>query len=88
MTISDDLNDELVEFATGELSSKDPFSSMFWHGVYDELIDASNEEECGSAYDAGRRLIYELANDEPVTAISAMICHPDTVSKIRSYFDT
>ena len=25
MTISDDLNDELVEFATGELSSTDPF---------------------------------------------------------------
>ena len=87
MTTSHDHNDELVEFAISELLSNDPVRRMFMHGVYDELIDASNEEERGPAYEAGRRLINELVNNEPLTPISALICHPNTVSKICSNFD-
>ena len=87
MTTSHGHNDELVEFATGELSSNDPVRRMFMHGVYDELIDASNEEELGPAYEAGRRLINELVNNEPLTPISALICHPNTVIEICSHFN-
>ena len=87
MTTSHDQNDELVEFAISELLSNDPVRRMFMHGVYDELIDASNEEERGPAYDAARRLINELVNNDPLTPISALICHPNTVIEICSYFN-
>ena len=87
MTISDDRRTELLERAIRECSSDDPVKKMFWSGIHDELEYITIDEDFGQVYEAGRKLIEQLTECEPVTQPSARICDPLTLREIRSYFD-
>ena len=86
MTISDNRRTELLERAIRECSSENPVRKMFWSGIHDELERISIDEDFGEEYEAGRKLIKQLMECEPVTSLSATICDPRTLREICSYF--
>ena len=87
MSTSPHHHDDLIEFVIRNIDSSGPISRPFWHGIYDTLHGVTIDEDCGQAYAAGRTLIEQLIECEPVTSVSATMCHPFTVEKICSFFD-
>ena len=87
MPTSQHHHDDLIEFVIRNIDSAGPISRAFWLGIYDTLHGVTVDEDCGQAYAAGRTLIEQLIECEPVTSVSATMCHPFTVEKSCSFFD-
>ena len=87
MSTSQHHHDDLIEFVIRNIDSSDPISRAFWHGIYDTLHGVTIDEDCGQAYAAGCTLIEQLIECEPVTSVSATMCHPLAVEQICSFFN-
>ena len=84
MPLGTSTRNELIALIDQELERRD-FTPSFLFGARDKLAEVDLLEDVNDEHLAGQTFIRQLERGEEPTPISAAVCAPRVISKIRSH---